>query len=262
MEIFSSFWGNRKLISIWTRYNIQSDYIDKKLGIVWIILRPIIMTLIYTFIFGSFFDRKPRGGVPFILFFLAGMTVWQYISTCTMTAGNMYVRNIRLMSQINFPRESIAFVQIAETTIDFFITFIVLIVLSIVYGYYPSLMYLYLPLLILIIFLFNLGIMFVLGSIGVFVRDIPEITSLGIRFLFYISGVIFEPDLINAEGLTRTILNLNPVLWMVQTFRNVIIYSEAPPPGILLGLSVLSIIVVLIGFNVFRSREGVFADYS
>ncbi len=65
---------NRYLIQTWSKYNIQAQYIDTRLGLAWIILQPIFQTLIYTFAFGTLLGRNPRGGVPFVLFFLAGTT--------------------------------------------------------------------------------------------------------------------------------------------------------------------------------------------
>ena len=116
-----------RLIRTWAYYNIQGNYIDKKLGVLWIIFQPIALTLIYSAVFTTLIPRNPREGVPFILFFLAGTTIWQFFSSSIMQSGLLLIRHLGLMSQVKFPRDTIVFVSVYENFIDFLITFIVLI---------------------------------------------------------------------------------------------------------------------------------------
>lgn len=250
---------NRYLIQTWVKYKIQASYIDTKLGIFWIILQPIFHTLIYTFAFGTLIGQKPRGGVPFVLFFLAGTSIWQFINSNWMKAGNIIVGNLGLMSQVKVSAEAIVLVELIESLVEFTINFIILVVVAAIMGFFPTMLYLYLPIIFLIIFIATLGGMFFISSLGVFIRDIPTIVSMVLRLLFFVSGVIITPDMLpeNLQGY----LSLNPLLQMIESVRDLVIYAKAPSVLSLVYMSAFSLLSFIIGYFTFRKRQGVFVDY-
>ena len=79
MQLVKTFQENKNLIFTWIKFDIQANYIDTKLGLVWLFLEPIFQTLVYAFIFSALLDRPPRGDVPFIIFYLAGISTWQLL---------------------------------------------------------------------------------------------------------------------------------------------------------------------------------------
>ena len=259
LAIFETIRENKYLIKTWVKYNIQANYIDTKLGLFWIVLQPIFQTLIYTFVFGSLIGRNPRGGVPFILFFLAGTSIWQFINNNWMQAGNIVVKNMGLMSQVKVSAEALVVVQLLESLLDFAINFLILVVVSILFGYYPTYLYLYLPFVFMIIFTATLGGMFFISSLGVFIRDIPTILSMVLRLLFFVSGVIITPDML-PENLSGY-LSLNPLLLMIEAVRDLVIYAEVPDWMSILYMVAFSILIFIIGYSHFRKRQGIFVDY-
>ena len=259
LRIFKTIRENKFLISTWVKYNIQSDYIDTKLGIIWIILQPIFQTLIYTLVFGTLIGRTPRGGVPFILFFLAGISVWQFMNTNWMQAGNIIVKNVSLMSQVKLSAEAIVIIQLIESLLEFAINLIILVIAAIIFGFVPTAAYLYLPLVLFIILVTTLGGMFFISSLGVFIRDIPTLISMFLKLLFYVSGVIITPDML-PEHL-RGIFSLNPLLLMIETVRDIIIYAKAPDFQSMLYIGAFSILVFIFGYSHFSKRQGIFVDY-
>jgi ABC-type polysaccharide/polyol phosphate export permease len=259
LSILTTIKNNKYLISTWVRFNIQSNYIDSKLGLLWIILQPILQTLIYTFAFGTLIGRQPRGGVPFILFFLAGTTVWQFISSNWMQAGNLIVKNNNLMSQVKTSAEALVIIQLLERFVDFLISFVILMVVSALFGYYPTYTYLYLPLVLFFIILTAIGGSFFLSSLGVFIRDIPTVTSLILRFLFFLSGVIITPDMLPES--VGGFLSLNPLMLMIEAVRDLVIYSEIPSIQSFLYMGSFSLLLYIMGYAHFKKRQGVFVDY-
>ena len=258
-KVFIATKNKWQLIKTWVYYNIQGDYIDTKLGVLWIILQPILLTLIYTAVFTTLIPRKPREGVPFILFFLAGTTVWQFFSSNVMQAGLLLIRHLGLMSQVKFPRDTVVIVSVLEKVVDFFITFIILVLFSVGYGYFPTITYFYIPIIFVILIIMVLGFVFLLSSLGVFVRDVPQIASLILRFLFYFSGVIISPDMLSDE--IAKILKWNPLLVIIESFRSVTIYSESPNWRHLSYALAVSIGIFLFGYWFFKRNEGTYVDY-
>jgi len=247
------------MILTWVRYNIQATYIDTKLGIVWIILQPILQTLIYTFAFGTLLGQSPRGDVPFILFFLAGLTTWTFINNNWMQSGHLIVKNIHLMDQIKISAEAIVLVQLAESFVEFLINFIILFIATLLYGYPPTLAYLYLPLVLAFIVVMTLGGMFYIASMGVFIRDIPNIVSMVLRLMFFVSGVIITPDMLS--GTAGNLLEINPVLVMIESVRDIVVYAQSPSPISLLYSGAFALLAFMIGYLHFRKRQGTFVDY-
>ena len=259
MNTLNMLWRHRYLINLWTRYNIQSRYVEAKLGLLWVIVQPVIITIIYTIVFSELLQRPPAGGVPFSLFFLSGLTVWQLINSTWMKSSLIVVSQIRLMSQIKFPREIILVVNLFEKLIDFIVTFIILIIISLLYGYYPTIAYIHLPVTIISILSLTLGISFIIGSLGVFIRDIPELTSLSLRFLFFFSGVIFSLDMLPEK--VQKILVYNPLLILVESFRDIVVYGRVPEISQTVITLAISILILFFGYAFFKSKDSEFVDY-
>ena len=114
LKEIKSIWQMRELIFLWAWYNIQGRYIEVKLGLLWIIFRPLGVTVIYSVVFSELLKRPPSGGVPFFMIFLSGLTVWELISHTFMQSTISVVSKLNLMSTINFPRESIILVNLIE----------------------------------------------------------------------------------------------------------------------------------------------------
>lgn len=247
------------MIFTWTWYNIESDYLDTKLGAIWIALQPVLMTLIYSAVFSLLLNRSPRGNVPYVSFFLAGMILWQFFSTGLMQASSIIAVKANLMSQIKFPKETLVFVAFLEKMVDFSVAFLILIALNLFYGFYPTWYYLYVPVLLLIFFSLTLGIMLMLSVIGVFLQDTPQIVSVGLRFLFYFSGVLISGDMLPKR--LADLLSFNPLFYIVETFRGVVLYSEQPDLLTLVLWLGIGVVFMLGGFAFFKSYDGKFADY-
>jgi lipopolysaccharide transport system permease protein len=167
--------------------------------------------------------------------------------------------NVNLMGQVKFPKEALVYVFFSEQLVEFFISFVLLLLISAINGYYPTWAFMYIPLLLLTFFAIALGGMFILTTIGLFIRDVPKFLSLLLRFLFYASGIIFPADMLPKDALQ--ILTFNPIFFLVESFRNIIFYAEVPNTFSLGIWFIVSIGILFIGFSFFKSKAGIFADY-
>lgn len=259
-KFIQSFLKNRYLIFTWTRYNIQASYLETKLGLVWLVLQPLMMTGIYSLVFSLVFNRGPRGGVPFINFFLSGMILWLSFNGTIMQSTGVIAQKVGLMGQTKFPPVVLIFVLFFEKLVDLIINFAILFVLNLLAGYYPNLAYVYLIPLLLIFFALELGGMFILSTIGLFVRDVPQVVSMLLRLLFYFSAIIFPADVLPEKAVD--LLAFNPIFFLAENFRNVLFYAETPNLiHLMLWLS-FSFTLLILGFKFFDSKSGVFADYN
>lgn len=258
-KFFSDIWKSRFLITTWTRYNIEANYLDSKLGALWIILQPIVETLIYATIFSLILIRKPRGDAPFVLFFLSGMVLWQFFASALIKSSTLISAKINVISQIKFPSQTLILVDFLEKFVDFLVAFFILVVLSMFFGYFPTITYIYVPAILFIFFTFTAGAMFILATLGAFIQDISQITGLALRFFLYFSGVLISSDMVPPRFVS--FLNLNPLFFLIESFRNVILYASPPEPLLLLFWLVVSILFFFAGVSLFAKKDGIFADY-
>ncbi len=259
LSIFKTIKDNYYLIATWTRFNIESNYIDAKLGLIWLILEPILQTITYSYIFSALLGRNPRGDVPFIVFYLSGITTWQFLNTSWMRAGNLMVQFNRLMTNIKISPEAVIIIDLAERFVEFIINMILLVIVAAMFGFYPTYTYLFLPVIFLFMILTALGGMFFLGSLGVFVRDIPSITSMILRLMFFLSGVIITPDMLPEEY--SKVLLVNPIIHLIEAMRDLTIYGTLPSLKSVLYMGSFSIVVFFFGYRYFKKRQNIFVDY-
>lgn len=259
MNIFSAIWNNKRLITTWARYNIEADYLETKLGAVWIALQPLLMTFLYSIVFVLLLNRKPRGGVPYISFFLSGMILWQFFSNSLIKATSLIAAKANLIFQIKFSAEVLIFVAFVEKLVDFIVSLLILVALNLYFGFFPTLNYLYLPVLLLTFFFITLGGMLVMAPLGVFIQDISQFVSIVLRFMFYFSGVLISRDMLPERAANY--LDINPLFFIVESFRNVLLYNESPDIALMVSWLVASIIILLFGFWFFKRFDGTFADY-
>lgn len=259
LSIIDTIKDNRILIFTWVKFDIESDYIDSKLGLFWLILEPLLQTLIYSFIFSLLLPRPPKGNVPFIVFYLSGITVWQFMNTNWMSSGLLMVRFSRLVSGIKLSAEAMVIIEMMKRFVEFTINFFLLILIAAIYGFYPSTTYFLIPLIFFFMVLMTLGGMFFLSSLGIFIRDIPNITSMILRLLFFLSGVIITPDMLPIKY--QGILELNPILHLIEAIRDLVIYSTLPSRMSLLYMGSFSFLIFFFGYTYFKKRQGIFVDY-
>ena len=258
-QFTSSIRKSRRLVFTWAKYNIQANYLDTKLGVFWLILQPILMTIIYSLVFSFILDRKPRGDVPFINFFFTGMVIWLFFNNTLMRSTTIISQKTNLISQIKFPKEALVLILFAENFVSFSIEFLIMLLLNMISGYFPNTVYLYLPLLLITFFSMSLGFAFIIATIGLFIRDTAQVMGVILRSAFYFSGIIFPADMLPQKALQ--ILSFNPIFFIVESFRGIILYAETPNIIMLMIWLTVSLILLLLGFTLFTSKSSVFADY-
>lgn len=262
IDHLSFLWEKRYLLGLWTRYNIASRYSQAFLGIIWIILQPLATSLVLAFVFGQLLRGAGLDlrGVPFISFFLTALVPWAFFNQGLSLAANSLVSASGIMQKVYFPREIIILVKLCEALVDTAFTFMALIILNGLFmGIYPSASFIYLPLLVLIQTTMVLGLMFFVSYISMMIRDIPQLISIVLRFLFYLTPILYPGSLIptrlNGWGL------VNPLAPMIDAYREVILYNSAPDITTLYYPAVLSVVLLYTGYMFFKKNEKRLADF-
>ncbi|PJF42209.1 MAG: hypothetical protein CUN50_05010 [Candidatus Thermofonsia Clade 1 bacterium] len=250
-------WHNRALLGLWLRYNIQSRYSQTVIGIFWIVLLPLAMSGVLALAFSQFL--RVSYDVPFVVFFLAGLVLWQLFSSGIFGGMAAILSRIGLINQVNFPREIAVLLVLGEGLVDFCFTFLAFVIVSALNGFYPNAMWIYLPFLLLLLIAFTLGVMFFLSSLSLMIRDIAQLVSVIMQLLFYLTPLLYPVE--NIPEPFRFIVLLNPVGLIVQAFRDVTLYARAPDMLSLHYPIVAAFTLLYMGYAFFKANESRMADF-
>lgn len=253
-------WRFRELFIILSWRDIKVRYKQTFIGILWVLLRPLLTMLIFTFVFGKIAGLKSEGTAPYSIMVFAGLLPWQFFSTAFSTASESLISNSNLLTKVYFPRLIVPVSSVITSFIDFAISFIILIFLMWYYNFIPTLQIFYLPIFIFLTFVQSFSFGLYLSALNVKYRDFRYVIPFIIQIGMYISPVGFSSNIIPEKY--KIIYNLNPMVSIIDGFRWSIIGKNVSNP---FNLNLItSLIVTLVFFvysiYVFRKMEKTFAD--
>ncbi len=254
-------WEYRELLFFMVWRDVKVRYKQTALGVGWIVLQPVLATLVFSGVFGLLLG-VPSNGVPYPVFALAGLVPWQYFATSLTRASTNLVDSSHLITKVYFPRLIIPLSGVVAGLIDFAVSAMVLVVLLVLYRIPPTPAVLFLPLFLLMAMGTALGFGLWFSALNVRYRDIKQLVPFVVQIWMYVTPVIYSATMI-PESL-RPLLALNPMTSVVEGFRWALlgnVMTDAQPPGGLFVVSLVIMVTVLMGgLFYFRSTEQTFAD--
>lgn len=247
---------NRSLLRIWLVHNVRARYRQTVLGLAWIILLPLTTSVVLTIAFTAFL--RIQLDVPIISFFLSGIIPYTLFSNSILNSTGSIVNRIQIIGQVYFPREILPLITLGEAVVDFIFSSSAMIVTNLVFGIAPNINMIYLPLLFLVLVTLALGLMFMASAITVLIRDIPNLLSVLLQLLFYLTPVIYPVEQLPQN--IRFIFAINPIAAVIQGFRDVIVYNQAPDLSTLPYAVMAATVALFLGYSIFKSTEGRMAD--
>lgn len=258
----SDLWAYRELVFFLTWRDIKVRYKQAALGILWAVLQPVMIMVVFTVIFGKLAGLKPDAGIPqewYPVFSLAALLPWQLFQAALQRSSVSLVGNANLLTKVYFPRLIIPFSAVAAGLVDFAISLVVLLVMMVIYGVPFTWNMLWLLPLVLLALLTALAVGLWLSALNVQYRDVQQIVPFLLQAWMYASPVAYSIDLIPTSGPWRLIYGLNPMTGVIQGFRWALLGSN--PPDQLMIISTAMVVVLLVtGLFYFRRMERKFAD--
>ena len=251
-------WRYRELFYFLAWRDISVRYKQTVIGIGWSVIRPVLIMVVFTIVFGKL-AKLPSDGVPYPILVFTAMLPWQFFSNAFTDAGNSLIGNTNMISKVYFPRLIIPTSAIIVSLVDFAISFLILIGLMFWYEFYPDWRMLTLPLFITYAFITVLGASVWIAALNVKYRDFRYIIPFVVQFGLYISPVGFSSNVVPEQW--RLLYSINPMVGVIDGFRWAILggASQFYWPGFLLSLFLVLVILVT-GIVYFRKTEKTFAD--
>jgi homopolymeric O-antigen transport system permease protein len=247
----------RDLLAFFVLRDIKVRYRQTLLGAGWAILQPLLTMVIMTFVFGRLIGLR-SDGAPYALFCFAGLVLWTYITQAVIAASSSVVSNSQLIEKVYFPRLAIPVAAALAGLLDFSISFAMLFVMMLSFGYPPSIGSVLCIPLALIAAVLAIGIGSMLAALSVRFRDVSHLIPFLVQLWLFASPIAYPASLLPPDW--QLVLALNPVTGLVELFRWAIL-GTTTHPWPLFGISMLSLsIVVPLGLLIFERMERSFAD--
>jgi len=253
---------NRKLIKRLMIRDIQSRYKSTMLGMLWVFVTPLLMLSIYAFIFSTVLKAKwpnsSESQFEFALILYCGLIVFNLFSEFLSRAPNLILENVNYVKKVIFPIEILPVILLGSALFQALINYGILLVFCLIF--YGSLQWtiLLLPLILMPFLLLLLGLGMALSSLGVYIRDIGQFIGVIITGLMFISPLFFP--LTALPEYIRPYLYLNPVTFIIEQVREIIIWGHMPDWSGLLIYSVASLLVVWLVYTFFSKTRKGFSD--
>jgi lipopolysaccharide transport system permease protein len=247
----------RDLLITLSIHRVKVRYKQSLLGVSWAILQPLSMMLIFTIIF-SLFARMPSEGTPYALFAYTALLPWTFFSTSLANATSGLVSHTQLVTKVYFPREILPITYVLAALFDFLIASTVLAGLMAYYHVQPTINALFAVPIIIILTCFTTAMSLFFSATQVRVRDIGVAVPLMLQLWMFATPVIYPLSAVPAR--LRFLYVLNPMVGVVENFRQTVI-NGAPPDFFLLGISALiSILLLIASYTYFKHMEATMAD--
>lgn len=257
-----SLWHNRNLIHALVEREVVGRYRGSFMGILWSFFNPLLMLTVYTFMFSVVFKARWSGGsesrTEFALILFAGMIVFNVFSECVNRAPGCILNNANYVKKVLFPLETLPLVALGSALFHTLISIVVWLLAYVLFFGMPHLTTLLLPLILLPIALFSLGLTWALAALGVYLRDVAQVVGIFTTALMFLSP-IFYPVSALPEAY-RPLMQLNPLTPGIEQARDILFWGRLPDLNTF-GLSMLSgLLVAWAGFACFQKIRKGFAD--
>ena len=263
LQLWRSLSQHRHLILQMSKREIIGRYKGSMLGVLWSFLAPLAMLLIFTFVFGEIFGAKwpgmeNSGGLDFAAALFVGLVLYTFFSECLSRAPSLVISNVNYVKKVVFPLEILAVIALLAALFHLLTAYVILVLLILFSGWTLSWPILLLPLILLPFMLMALGFTWWLSALGVYLRDIAQVIGPIMIAMLFLSPVFYSLDSVPQKLLW--IYHLNPLTFVIEEARNLLLYANTPNWAGLALYSAISLPVFFLGYAFFQKTRKGFAD--
>lgn len=269
LTIAKNLYDYRELMATLAWKNIALRYKQAYLGIIWAILKPVTLMLIFTLVKG--FVGIDSGDIPYPILVFAALMPWTFFQESASDGVNSVVGNAVLIKKIYFPREVFPVIAVITKLVELGINFCILAGLMLWYQMMPSIYILWVPLIIFYTVLAALTIAFVGAAINVYYRDMGQALPVLLSLLMYGSPVIYPLQLVKDKLLVQqaagewsdtlyTLYTLNPLAGIIDAFQSVVLRSAPPDLNAMIPGAIMIATLLPLSYLYFKRAESYFAD--
>lgn len=262
VEIFATHWRNRSLIKTLVKRDIVGRYRGSVLGLLWSFFNPLLMLSVYTFVFSSVLKARWSADNPskveFALVLFAGLIIFNFASDIINRSATIITSNTNYVKKVIFPLEVLSSVVTISALFHLSISLVVWLAAYIVFFGMPHPTIVFFPVILLPMIALSLGFSWFLASLGVYLRDVSQITGLVMTALMFMSPIFYPISALPAE--IRPFIYLNPLTPMTEMTRDILYWGKAPNMTEMLIYTAITFGLAAAGFLWFQKTRKGFAD--
>lgn len=256
-------WRYRDLLVMFVKRDFVSFYKQTILGPLWFFIQPLFTTVIFVFVFGNL-AAISTDGLPQPLFYMTGIVAWNYFADCLTKTSSVFKDNANIFGKVYFPRLIMPLSIVVSSLVKFAVQFMLLLLLFVYYiafkDYTPNISFsiLLLPLLIIMMAAFSLGLGMIISALTTKYRDLSFLITFGIQLFMYATPVIYP--LSAAPEKFKYIIELNPIAPIIESIRYSLLGKGSFTVVSLCYTLVVTLVILVIGTITFNKVERTFMD--
>lgn len=259
---FKDLWTYRDLVIMFVRRDFFALYKQTILGPLWFFVQPILTTIMFTVVFGNIANIG-TDGVPRILFYLAGLTIWNYFAECVTATSETFVKNSNIFGKVYFPRLVMPVSVVISNLMKFGVQLFLFLAVYVYFlltsdSVHPNSAIFLFPLLVVNMGMLGLGTGMTISALTTKYRDLRFLVTFGVQLLMYGSAIIYP--LSEVPEQYRWIVELNPIVPIVEAFKYGFLGKGTISMVSLVQSFSISIIIFLLGVLIFNKVEKTFMD--
>ena len=255
MNIFKNLYNYREFLKTSIKKEFRGKYKKSFLGVLWSFLNPLFQLLIYALVFPFILKNNVEN---YTVFLIVALFPWNFFNLSIIQSAACIVANGGIIKKVYFPREILPIATSTSNLINFLISSILVFLALFISGIGLTKAVVVLPLIILIQYILQLGLSFILSAITVYVRDVEYLINVLMMLAFYLSPIVYSADMIPSKYLP--LFKLNPMFHIIKYYRDILYYGKIPEMGSVLLLLFACIIILGVGYLIFRKLEKRFAE--
>ena len=262
LEWFLTFKTKTDLLKSLIVRDIRSRYKGSILGLAWSLLNPMMMLIVYTFVFSVVFKARWHGGTgskaEFAMLLFSGLIIFNIFSECINRSPSIIVSNPNFVKKVVFPIELLPVVTLGTSLFQGLMSFIVWLIFYIIFFGLPPITLFLLPIIIVPMILFTLGFSWILSSFSVYLRDIIQLVGVFTTILLFLSPVFYSTSML--PEAFQTIMRINPLTIIIEQARDVMIWGNGIDFRVYGIQLIVSLIICILGYKTFKHIKKGFAD--
>jgi lipopolysaccharide transport system permease protein len=258
---FAELWRFRELIWAFGFRDLKVRYRQTAVGLAWAVLQPLMTVVVFGVLISWLRGSASDGKVPYVVTSLCGMVPWQFFAAATTQATLSIAMNSHLIKKVYFPRVILPLSAFVPASVDFVVSFVMLVIVMLFFGVVPGPQILLMPVLLVATLMVSAAFALWLSAINGIYRDVQFAVPFVLQLGMMISPVVYETEAVVPERW-RSLYYLNPLAGLLQVYRWMLLGAELPALGSLLTSAAAVGLLLVSGMFYFRRMERFFADLS
>ncbi len=234
---------------------LRTRYRGSVLGFLWTFVNPLLMLIVYTLVFSLVMRIK----LPhYSAFLFIGLLGWNMFAAAAQSSSSVVLRQASMVKKIYFPREILPLSVVGGSMFNYIFSLVILLPYLAVTGYFPSVIWLYLPLILLVETIMTAGFSLIFSAVNVYFRDLEHMLGIFIMAWFYVTPVVYPITMIPHKY--AQLFKLNPVTDIIVSFQDVLYYHQPMQWKMFFYGTIFSIVLLVVGWQLFAKLSKRFAE--